>query len=368
MNKRERVAAVIAGRHPDRPPVSFWYHFEPDQAAGEKAVEAHLRHLETYDLDFLKIMDDNRYPRFEVPGGVIASAEDLGRLSVLRGDEDTFGRQLELIGELARRLGGQVPMTTTIFNAWSTLRQMTVPDTGAHGPPTLPGETEIPVARQDAAMTQLLHESPAALARALQVVAESTANFARRCLDAGADGIYLSVRDDWVDSPENDIRNCDPLVQPGPVKVRTPTGQDLGTFSPVSSEDGPGTYDCLVSPGDLQILAAAAGGTFNLLHVCGRALDFRRFAGYPVHVINWADRSAGPSIAEAANWVRPALCAGVDNLQTMVTGSADDCAAEVADALHQAGPRPIMIAPGCTFDPHAVPAANLRAIRVAVER
>jgi hypothetical protein len=52
----------------------------------------------------------------------------------------------------------------------------------------------------------------------------------------------------------------------------------------------------------------------------------------------------------------------------MVTGSPEDCAAQVADALRQAGPRPIFIAPGCTFDPHAVPTANLRAIRAAVEQ
>ena len=66
------------------------------------------------------------------------------------------------------------------------------------------------------------------------------------------------------------------------------------------------------------MLRAAAEATFNLLHVCGKALDFRRFAGYPVHVINWADRSAGPPIAEVAGWVRPAIAAGVDNLGTMV--------------------------------------------------
>ncbi len=329
MNKIERVAAVLGGRRADRPPVSFWYHFGPEEAFGPRAVEAHVRHVETYDLDFLKIMDDNRYPRFATAGGVIAEAGDLAKLSVLRGDEDTFGRQLDLIGELARRYAGRLRMATTIFNAWSTLRQMTAPDTGIHGPPTMESTAD----PRDAAMSRLVREAPDALARALEVVAESSANFARHCIAAGADGIYLSVRDDWVDTPEN----------------------------------GPGTYDRLVRPGDLKILAGACGGTFNMLHVCGKALDFARFADYPVHAINWADRSAGPPIAEVAGRVRPAICAGVDNLGTMVTGSPDDCARQVADALDQAGGRPILIAPGCTFDPAAVPAANLHAIRRAVE-
>jgi uroporphyrinogen decarboxylase len=329
MDKIQRITAVLEGRRPDRPPVSFWYHFPADCAAGPLAVNAHVRHLETYDLDFLKIMDDNRYPRTATSTGVIAGVRDLERLSVLRGDEDSFGRQLELIGALAERYAGQLRMATTIFNSWSTLRQMTVPDTGLHGPPVMDAGMD----PKDAAMARLLREAPEACVRALEVIAESTANFARHCLAAGADGIYLSVRDDWVDAPEN----------------------------------GAGTYDRLVRQGDLKILAAVEQGTFNILHVCGKALDFRRFAGYPVQVISWADRSAGPSIAEAASWVKPALCAGVDNLGTMVTGSPEDCASEAADAIRQAGDRPIIVAPGCTFDPAAVPAANLHAIRQAVE-
>jgi uroporphyrinogen decarboxylase len=323
MNKIERVQAVLEGRRPDRPPVSFWYHFPADCVAGPKAVEAHLDHVRTYDLDFLKIMDDNRYPRTATSSGVIATAGDLDRLAVLDGSQDSFGRQLELIGHLHRQLGGELLMATTIFNAWSTLRQMTAPEAGAHGPPVLDTAGD----PRDAAMTRLAREAPEALAHALDVIAQSLAHFAGHCLAAGADGIFFSVRDDWVD---------------GAV--------------------GAGAYNRWVRPGDLKVLAAVRSGRFNLLHVCGQALDFRRFAEYPVGVINWADRSAGPSIAEVAGWVRPAICAGVDNLGTLPTGSPEDCAAQVADALRQARERPILVAPGCTFDPGAVPAENLHAV------
>jgi uroporphyrinogen decarboxylase len=328
MNKIERVTAVIEGRRPDRPPVSFWRHFEPDCAGGPRAVEAHVQHVETYGLDFLKIMDDNRYPRTATRSGVITDIDDLDKLSVLRGDEDAFGRQLELIGELSQRFAGQLRMATTIFNSWTTLRQLSAPDTGVHGPPTV-GAVED---SRDATMTQWLVEDPGRMERALGVIAESLANFARNCTAAGADGIFLSVRDDWVDSPEND----------------------------------PGTYDRLVRPGDLKILAAAQQGCFNMLHVCGKARNFQRFMEYPAHVINWADRYSGPPISEVAGSMRPAICAGLDNLGTMVGGSPDDCARQVADALNQAAGRPIMIAPGCTYDPNAAPAENLQAIRRAV--
>jgi hypothetical protein len=51
----------------------------------------------------------------------------------------------------------------------------------------------------------------------------------------------------------------------------------------------------------------------------------------------------------------------------MVAGTPEDCARQVADALDEAAGRPIIIAPGCTYDPQRVPAANLHAIRQAVE-
>ena len=325
MNKIERVQAVVEGRQPDRPPFSCWYHFGPDEAHGQAAVDAHVRHVEACEVDFLKIMDDNRYPRTAAAGGVFDEVADLDNLAVLNGDEDSFGRQLELIGQLAQRFGGELLMATTVFNPWSTLRQMTVPDTGVHGPPTLERGEDL----RDVTMARFLREAPEPLERALNVIAESTANFVRQCVSAGADGIFLSVRDDWVGTPE----------------------------------DGDEVYERLCKPGDLCVLNGATGGTFNLLHVCGKARNFERFAQYPVHVINWADRYAGPSIAEAIEVTEQAICGGLDNLGTMVTGTPDECAAQVEDALRQAGDRPIMISPGCTYAPTAVPEANLQAIR-----
>jgi uroporphyrinogen decarboxylase len=328
MTKLERVDAVLAGRQPDRPPVSFWHHFGPDAVSGPNAVTAHMRHVETHDLDFLKVMDDNRHPRPATATGVLREVADLDRLHVLHGDEDSFGRQLDLIRRLAQRYAGQLRLITTVFNPWFTLRQLATPPSDQHGATPIGGR-----APGDHALTHWLREAPTAVERALGMVAESLANFTRHALVAGADGVFLSVRDDWVDTAEN----------------------------------GLGTYDRLVRPGDLAILAAAQGAVFNILHVCGQALDFGRFAAYPVQALNWADRTARPSIADVVCRIRPIVCAGLDHVGTMVNGSPSDCAREAADAFLQAGSRPLMIAPGCTFDPAAVPTANLHAIRQAAE-
>ena len=141
-DKVERVLAVLAGRKPDRVPVSFWHHFAGDQHHGVAAVRAHLEHLRAYDLDFLKVMNDNGYP----PAGEIREVEDLQALPPFGGDEPEFARQLELIAALRAELAGEVLITTTIFNAWATLRGLVRPRKN-HSPPSLQAGRDEPSAR-----------------------------------------------------------------------------------------------------------------------------------------------------------------------------------------------------------------------------
>jgi uroporphyrinogen decarboxylase len=320
-SKRQRVEAVLRGEQPDHPPVGFWYHFGPAATTGQGAVDAHVSHLEQYDLDFLKIMNDHPFPRGRVQ--VVREVADLRKLEPVPVDAEGLAGQLELVRRLRHRLGRDVFTCTTLFNAWGILRYLTEPPVDHHGPPSIFGED-----RRDDTITAMLREDRSAVKAALQTISTSLVSFACECLRAGADGIFLSVRDDWVNRPAN----------------------------------GPGTYDEMVRPLDLAILDAAKIGTFNWLHVCGRPRAFAEFAKYPVQVLNWADRAAGPSIAYARDRVKPAIAGGVDNLKTLPKGTPEQCAAEVRDALRQAGDRPILIVPGCTYDPNAVPEANLRAV------
>jgi len=324
MNPIERVNAVLAGRKPDRAPFSFWYHFPPEQAAGSGAVSAHLDHLARYGMDVLKVMNDNPYPH----SGGIARVDDLASLSPLTGEEGGFGEQLALVSALRKAIGARVYMPTTFFNAWAVLRGLITPPK-MHLPPNLDSGADAP----SRWIRQAYQENPELVARALQTIGGNLARFAARCVAAGADGIFLSVRDDWVDA--------------------------AGTA---------GLYGRVVRPTDLAILAAVKEARFNVLHVCGKAVNFRAFAEYPVPVLNWADRAAGPSIREVAPWAKPALWGGVDNLVTLASGTPQQVREEVADALRQAGARPIMIAPGCTFDPARVPQANLHALADAVRQ
>ena len=328
MTHIERVSAVLAGQRPDHPPVSFWHHFPPEAACGSAGKEAHLQHLSRYDLDFLKIMNDNDYPAAQP----FRTVDDLRNVPVLRGDESSYAAQLELIGSLARELSQRVHLVTTVFNAWAVLRRLVVPfvERRIHKPPTL----QRAPTNADLRLADLLREDRSAVGMALDAIAMSQANFARRCIEAGADGIFLSVRDDWVREAAGD----------------------------------PSAYDELVRTGDGQIVSASRNGRFNLLHVCGAPADFRAFADYPVQVINWADRVDGPPVRDVAGQIRPVPCGGVDNLRTLPQGTPDDVKSEVRDAIQQAGDHPLIVAPGCTYDADLVPPANLDAIVQAARR
>jgi len=321
MDKIERVMDVLQRREPDRPPVSFWHHFGVEEHAGQAAVEAHLRHLRRFDLDFLKVMNDHGCPG----AGSCPSVDQLRDLPEWTGQEPEFTGQYEVLADLARQLKGRVLMSSTIFNSWATMRRLFQPPERPPCPPVMEAAAD-PIS---AKLLAMIDQDADTVASALDRIARGLAKFAAGCIEAGADGVFLSVRDDWLDGADGGSRKL---------------------------------YDRFVRPGDLRILSAAAGGRFNLLHICGRAVDFAAFAEYPVQAINWADRSAGPAIAEVIGTLRPAACAGVDNLATLPNGRPADCAAEVADALARAGDCPMLIAPGCTYDPDRVPEANLRAV------
>ncbi len=321
MNSIERIDAVLAGQQPDRPAYSFWYHFAPEQSKGQAVVDAHLNHYERYKPDFLKVMNDNEYPSRHK----INTAKDLRNLPVLKGDEEGYGLQLDLLKVLSSQLKGKVYLVTTLFNAWTILRRIVTPRTSnKHNPPVLDGQPN-PV---DTRMNELLGEDRTSMSMALDVIAASQANFAKKCIEAGADGIFLSVRDDWINTPQN----------------------------------GMTTYEELVEIGDGQILTAANRARLNVLHVCGNPQNLMRFADYPVQVINWADRAAGPEIDEIIGKIDPVICGGVDNLSTLPDGTPEDVAHEVREVLQLANERPLIVGPGCTFNPDYVPSANLDAI------
>ena len=109
MTKRERIRAVVEGREPDKLPYSFWTHLPGIDLDPERLAEETYKFYRTYDVDFIKTMNNGMYAIEDfgceidysevLKGGVahvvktpIHQAEDWYKLSVCPVDKGSLAR------------------------------------------------------------------------------------------------------------------------------------------------------------------------------------------------------------------------------------------------------------------------------------
>jgi uroporphyrinogen decarboxylase len=185
---------------------------------------------------------------------------------------------------------------------------------------TLSGET---------ALLRYMRDSAEELHQGLDIIAEATTQFASECLAAGADGLFFATQ--------------------------------CATTAYMTIED----YEEFARPYDLRVLDAARSGEITLLHIHGERIMFDELTDYPVQIINWHDRRTPPTIAEARKQFSGTLAAGVE-AETLVKEPPETAAAQVKDAIAQAGGTKFIVTAGCVITVDA-PEANVMAVRRAVE-
>ncbi len=168
LTKRERVWAALHGEAVDRPPLTFWHHFRPHGSARALA-EATLGFFTRYDLDIYKIMPDLPYP---FPHDGIRTLDDWHLLTPLSTENGPFARQIETVRRVRSAIGTDVPLISTLFSPLSEALFFSGVDR----------------------FRTSLRESPATVHGALAVLTENLAHLGTALLDAGADGIFLSVQ------------------------------------------------------------------------------------------------------------------------------------------------------------------------------
>ena len=93
---------------------------------------------------------------------------------------------------------------------------------------------------------------------------------------------------------------------------------------------------------------------------------FELAAQLPCQVVNWHDRDAGPSLAEAKKGLQAAVCGGLQRERTLVLGDPATVRSEAEDALRSVDGRGIILGAGCVV-PVLAPRGNLMAARAAVD-
>jgi len=329
MNKKERVQAALAGKQVDRPPIALWRHWPVDDQNAGLLAERALDYQQRYDWDFIKIPPSSTYCIDDygaqhdykaLPSGrwllgertyserVIKQMNDWDRIEPLDVYKGTYGRMLQCLKMVIGRRKPDIPVIVTVFNPIGMARFLA----------------------GDEVYAAHLRREPERLTRALKALTATCASFVRACIAEGADGIFLSTA--------------------------------AASYDVMSVAE----HDRFGRSYDLEVLAAAAGGWFNMLHIHGQQPMFAELADYPVSAVNWHDRSAGPRLKDASGLFRGALVGGIEQFHTLHFGTPAEVEAQVHDAIRQTGGRRLIVAAGCTY-PVTVPECNLFAARRAVD-
>jgi uroporphyrinogen decarboxylase len=320
MNKKERVRAALAGHEVDRVPASFWGHDYLREWSPRGLADAMIEPFFRYDWDFMKVNPRATYyaeawgARFEpsndsmrgprMTARVLNSEADLDKVSRVDGSKGPFAEQLHAL-DLIRADIGEADFIQTVFSPLSVVGYL--------------------AGRDLEAVRGWMSSGRGRVHAALKAIAETLADYAVRCLDAGASGIFFATTD-W------------------------------GTTDNLSPE----LYAEFGRPYDLEVLAAVRGADFNVLHVCRARNMLDSMLDYPVHAFNWADREPGnASLREVLQRTERAVMGGVAQ-SVIAEGSIEEVEAQVREAITSTGGRRLLIAPGCSVSP-GTPVENLEA-------
>jgi uroporphyrinogen decarboxylase len=327
MSNRQLVFDVLNNKPADRVPVGFWFHFAQgdeftqglaNPAVVKKNIDGHKKYFKDFKPDFVKLMSDGF---FEYPSKIITdakSAKDLYELEPVGKDAPWIKAQAKLVQSQTALFNNEVYSFYNIFGPATSFKLRF----GADG---------------DKKLASFIKEDKDAVAHALNVIAQDLGSLASAVIDAGADGIYLSVQNIQDKRVTSDL------------------------------------YRRIIKPAELAVLVAAeaAGGT-NILHVCGyegARNDLSLYADYPAKAVNWAVTVEKVSLEEGKKlFGGRTVIGGFNNTAKgiLYKGTKQEIQAETKRLLKGAGRRGVILGADCTVPPD-IPLEHLEWVREAAK-
>ena len=319
MNKLERVRAALRCDLVDRPPYGFWTHLPGIDLQPQRLAEETAAFFSRYDMDFVKSMPNGLYcvedwgcvcDYGDIERGGVAKViraavtvegdwDKLERLDVTRG---SYGRELEHLASLVRRVGAHVPVLATVFS-----------------PLTVAGKLSNGLSREHVARV------PDAVRRGLDAITDVTSAFAIQALARGCAGIFLAAQEATRDAFDES------------------------------------TYREFGEPYDRRVLDAAqsGGGWFNAVHMHGEDILFDVLKHYEVAALNWHIGETPPSIADyRANGGAKPILGGLQRGH-ITRRDREGVAADIERAVADTQGRGLLLAPACVIR-HPVDEATLK--------
>ncbi len=290
MTCTERIDRALKGADVDRPPFSFWHHFHLQHLPGDRHAQATLDFHRKFRTDLVKVMSDFPYP---------------DRITSLEVRENPFPEQIRALEIIRDALAGEAPFVETIFNPWNQAEKIA-------------GKQEI---------QRMKREEPQRLLDALEIIAKSEANHARRAIGTGARGVFLAI-----------ANACEGVL----------SREEYARFS---------------EPFDRMVLEAAPSAPLNTLHLHGREVYLDIFyEGWPVSAVNYSHATTGVPLADFRRHYGGVLMGGIDEV-SFRQFSEDELRRQWKAASEAAGPK-FILAPGCSIPDETTDDEMLRLTRV----
>jgi uroporphyrinogen decarboxylase len=319
MTKRERVMAALGRRRVDRPPVAFWRHVPHLDHDPRQLATAMLEFHRRFDLDLIKLMSSGVYCVEDwgcdvaytgEPNGAkrctrhaVQGPADWASIRPLDPGAGALGRELEALRVTVQGRHDDAPVLHTIFSPLTIARK-------------LAGER----------LERDLVHSPERVLAAVEIIAHTVARYAAAAMAAGADGLFLATQVANAEAvPESDWARAGEPFLASLVETLAPTCPIL------------------------------------LMHLHGQKVYFDKVAALPVHAINWHDRLTEPTLGDGKRRFAGAVVGGLDEWQTLRTGSVDEVVRETLEAIAQTQGTGLIVAPGCVL-PLDVPDTSLDSV------
>jgi uroporphyrinogen decarboxylase len=174
--------------------MSLWRHFFDNERTVEELTDSMIRWQEKWKWDFLKLnppacyhvldwgaeyefFDDAvREPELQKP--VVLRAKDIDQISILDSRHGKLGEQLQVIQNLRRHFGEDLPIVQTIFSPIEIAHRL------------MKGRKEF---------QQLRKTEPEQIHCLLETIQKTFLDFAVRSIEVGADGIFFATKWSTVD-------------------------------------------------------------------------------------------------------------------------------------------------------------------------
>ncbi len=308
MNKRERIQVVLSGAQPDRLPYSLWTHLPGIDLDPIKLAEATYEFYKNYDVDFIKTMDNGMYAVEDfgcevdfsevASGGVskithspIQTPWDWKQLQVHSCEEGALARELTSLKLLLEKVRAEnVPVLFTVFSPLTIADKLS----------------------KKLVLKHIAEGYSPEVHYALNVIAETTAQLAKKAIELGADGVFFASQMSSYNVTTDNI------------------------------------YREYGKPYDLQVLEGAKNGWFNTIHAHGNNIMFELLRDYPVAAFNWHAWETLPTMDEAQLMTGKCLMGGLQRMD-ITDHHKNEIQHQIYECFKLLGGRKLILTPGCVI-------------------